>query len=122
MQIIPSLLFGISASLDALLIGISYGIRNIRIHLWQNLLVSGITLVGTCLSVGFGSWLAPRLPYMVSRYTGSMVLMLFGIWYVVKWLVKMLAHPHASMHTCVHAGGNVASRTFSIDKHFFISF
>lgn len=92
MQIIPSLLFGISASLDALLIGITYGIRGVRIHLWQNLLVSGITLAGTCLSVGFGDWLASRLPYMVSRYAGSMVLMLFGVWYVVKWLVKMLAH------------------------------
>ncbi len=90
MQIIPSLLFGISASLDALLIGISYGIRGIRIHLWQNLLVSGITLAGTCLSVGFGGWLAPRLPHMISRYAGSMVLMLLGIWYVVKWLVKAL--------------------------------
>ena len=92
MQIIPSLLFGISASLDALLIGISYGIRSVRIHLWQNLLVSGITLAGTCLSVGFGGWLAPRLPHMASRYAGSMVLMLLGIWYVVKWMVKMLAH------------------------------
>ena len=37
MQIIPSLLFGISASLDALMIGIGYGIRGIRIRLWQNL-------------------------------------------------------------------------------------
>ena len=92
MQIIPSLLFGISASLDALLIGISYGIRNVRIHFWQNLLISGITLAGTCFSVGFGDWLAPRLPLMIGRYIGSMVLMLLGIWYVVKWLVKKLAH------------------------------
>lgn len=92
MQIIPSLLFGISASLDALLIGISYGLRGIRVQLWQNLLVSGITLAGTCLSVGFGGWLSPRLPHMMSRYAGSMVLMLLGIWYVVKWMVKMLAH------------------------------
>lgn len=92
MQIIPSLLFGISASLDALLIGISYGIRSIRIHLWQNLLVSGITLAGTCLSVGFGSWLTPRLPHGLSRYAGSMVLMLLGVWYVVKWLARKLAH------------------------------
>ena len=44
MQIIPSLLFGISASLDALMIGIGYGIRGIRIRLWQNLVISGITL------------------------------------------------------------------------------
>lgn len=99
MQIIPSLLFGISASLDALLIGISYGIRSIRIRLWQNLLVSGITLAGTCLSVGFGEWLAPRLPYMISRYAGSMVLMLLGIWYVVKWLVKIFPHMKSAPQT-----------------------
>lgn len=92
MQIVPSLLFGISASLDALLIGISYGIRSIRIRLWQNLLISGITLFGTCLSVGFGHWLTPRFPYLPGRYVGSMILMLLGVWYVVKWLVQMLAH------------------------------
>lgn len=92
MQIIPSLLFGISSSLDALLIGISYGIRGVRIRLWQNLIISGITLLGTCLSVGFGGWLAPRLPYVIGRYVGSIILMLLGIWYVVKWLIQMLAH------------------------------
>lgn len=99
MQIIPSLLFGISASLDALLIGISYGIRGIRIRLWQNLLISGITLLGTCLSVGLGDWLAPRLPDMVSRYLGSLVLMLFGTWYVLKWLVKRLTHSREMIQT-----------------------
>ena len=105
MQIVPSLLFGISASLDALLIGISYGIRGIRIHLWQNLLISGITLAGTCLSVGFGDWLAPKLPYMMSRYVGSMVLMLLGIWYVVKWLVKMLTNTREMTQTA--AAGSI---------------
>lgn len=49
-----SLLFGISASLDALLVGIGYGIRGTRIKLWQNLVISLITLLGTCLSVGLG--------------------------------------------------------------------
>lgn len=92
MQIVPSLLFGVSASLDALLIGIGYGIRSVRIRLWQNLLISGITLLGTCLSVGFGGWLAPKLPHVIGRYVGSMILMLLGIWYVVKWVVQMFAH------------------------------
>ena len=105
MQIIPSLLFGISASLDALLIGITYGIRGIRIRLWQNLLVSGITLAGTCLSVGFGDWLAPRLPYLLSRYVGSMVLMLLGIWYVTKWLVKILTKTREMTQTA--AAGSI---------------
>ena len=52
MQLFPSLLFGISASLDALLVGISYGLRKVRIRLWQNLVISLVTLSGTCLSVG----------------------------------------------------------------------
>lgn len=90
MQIFPSLLFGISASLDALLVGISFGIRTIRIRFWQNLVISGITLLGTCLSVGFGDWLTPRLPHLLSRYVGSLILMFYGVWYMVKWLLKKL--------------------------------
>lgn len=101
MQIIPSLLFGISASLDALMIGIGYGIRGIRIRLWQNLVISGITLLGTCLSVGFGDWLASKLPPMISRYSGSIILMLLGIWYVVKWLTKKLSHTREAAQTIV---------------------
>ena len=103
MQIIPSLLFGISASLDALLIGISYGIRSVRIHPWQNLLISGITLLGTCLSVGFGDWLTLRLPDIISRYVGSMILMLFGIWYIAKWLTKTLTHSREITQTAASA-------------------
>ena len=53
-----ALLFGVSASLDALLVGISYGIRRVRIRLWQNLAISLVTLLGTCLSVGLGQHLS----------------------------------------------------------------
>ena len=65
-MITASLLFGISASLDALLVGVSYGIRGIRIRLWQNLAISLVTLLGTCLSVGLGHRMAAFLPDSVS--------------------------------------------------------
>ena len=39
-MLMASLLFGISASLDALLVGISFGLRGVRIRLWQNLTIS----------------------------------------------------------------------------------
>lgn len=84
---ISSLLFGISASLDALLVGISYGIRHVRIRFWQNLVISLITLLGTCLSVGLGHRMAAVLPDLVSEYAGSLVLILLGLYYVVKWLI-----------------------------------
>ena len=80
-----SLLFGISASLDALLVGISYGIRGTRIRLWQNLIISLITLLGTCLSVGLGHRLMGLLPDAVGNYAGSLILILMGVYYIAKW-------------------------------------
>lgn len=87
---ISSLLFGISASLDALLVGISYGIRRVRIRLWQNLAISLVTLLGTCLSVGLGHYLAAALPSLVSEYAGSLVLILLGLYYIAKWMISLL--------------------------------
>lgn len=84
MQLFPSLLFGISASLDALIVGVAYGIRRIRICLWQNLLISLITLLGTCLSMGLGVFLIPFLPPAAAQAAGSIILMLFGAYYMIK--------------------------------------
>lgn len=81
-----ALLFGVSASLDALLVGISYGIRRVRIRLWQNLAISLVTLLGTCLSVGLGQHLAAVLPSMIGAYAGSLVLIFLGLYYIVKWM------------------------------------
>ncbi len=94
MQIISSLLFGVSASLDALLIGISYGVRRIRILLWQNLLISFVTLAGTCLCIGLGSFLAPLLPIFVCRLAGSGILILLGLYYLLKFMMRALKKYH----------------------------
>lgn len=89
-MLIASLLFGISASLDALLVGIGFGIRKVRIRLWQNLAISLLTLLGTCLSVGLGHRLAALLPELVSAYAGSLILAALGLYYIVKWIVTVL--------------------------------
>ena len=86
MQLVPSLLFGVSASLDALLVGVSYGVRGVRIRLWQNLFISLVTLSGTCLSISFGSILVPLVPPLISSCAGSLILSILGIYYIVKWL------------------------------------
>lgn len=93
MQLVPSLLFGISASLDALLVGVSYGLRGIHVRLLQNLFISLVALMGTCLSVGFGGLVAPLLPSMVGRWAGSLILMFLGIYYITKWALTFLYDP-----------------------------
>lgn len=90
MQLIPSLLFGISASLDALLVGISYGLRKIRINALQNLAISLVSLLGTWLSASLGSHLLPFLPPVLAGCTGSVILMLLGTYYIAKWIFALL--------------------------------
>lgn len=90
MQLIPSLLFGISASLDALLVGISYGLRKIRIRALQNLAISLVSLLGTCLSACLGSCLLQFLPPFFAGCTGSIILMLLGAYYITKWIFAVL--------------------------------
>lgn len=89
MQLFSSLLFGVSASLDALLMGITYGIRRVHIGFLQNLLVSAVTLLGTCLSVGCGSLLSPLLPASLGTWIGSTVLILYGFYYLVKSMSRL---------------------------------
>ncbi len=88
MQILSSLLFGISASLDTLLIGFSYGIRRIHIPFWQNFLIGFITLCGSFLSMALGNLLEPFLPTPIVSYAGSVLLILFGCYYLIKYLYQ----------------------------------
>lgn len=86
MQLLPSLLFGVSASLDSLLVGIGFGLRRVRILLWQNLLISFVTFLGTCLSVLLGVHLLPLFPSFPGHLAGSLILILLGVYYMVKQL------------------------------------
>lgn len=94
MQLLSSLLFGVSASLDSLLVGVSYGIRRVHIRLWQNLFIGFVTLLGTCLSISAGHLLTPLLPEVVCRYAGSLILALLGIYYIIKWLISSPQDQH----------------------------
>ncbi|MCM1189175.1 MAG: manganese efflux pump [bacterium] len=90
MQLFSCLLFGVSASLDSLLVGVSFGLRRVRILLWQNLFISFVTFLGTCLSALLGACLLPLLPPLLGRCAGSLILMLLGVYYIMKWSLRLL--------------------------------
>lgn len=116
MQLLPSLLFGISASLDALLVGIGYGLRKVRIRALQNLCISLVSLLGTCLSACLGSRLLPFLPSSLACCTGSIILMLLGAYYITKWIFSgLMSHRTQPMDS---KSGNNASDKTSSDKVF----
>ena len=88
MSLLPSLLFGISASLDALLVGTALGLRKVPLPAGHNLLISTVTLMGTVISIGLGTLLLPLFPTGIGTRIGSSVLILFGLYYLGKWLLS----------------------------------
>ena len=84
MSVLPSLLFGISASLDALLVGCALGLQKVPLPAKHNLLISAVTLIGTVISISLGNLLLPLIPGEIATRTGSSILILFGLYYAGK--------------------------------------
>lgn len=79
MHIISSILLAFSASLDSLIIGIAYGIKNIKIKLFINIIIALIVTLGTFLSMILGTVLIKFLPIYICNYIGSSLLIIVGL-------------------------------------------
>mgnify|MGYP004632619969 FL=1 len=86
MFFLSCLMFAFSVNIDAFLVGVSYGIRQIHIPLLQNLAISFISLLGTLLSLFLGRKMLSLLPAALGDYLGSGILLLLGGFYIAKSL------------------------------------
>ncbi|GIP31574.1 sporulation membrane protein YtaF [Paenibacillus sp. J2TS4] len=75
--IIAALTF--SSSIDNLGVGLSYGIRNIRISLLSNLLIAVICFLFSVCGIYFGLWISQILPGILPVVLGSFILVIIGI-------------------------------------------
>ncbi len=75
--IIAALTF--SSSIDNLGVGLSYGIRNIRIRLISNLLISIICFLFSVCGIYFGMWISVLLPGLFPVIIGAFILVIIGI-------------------------------------------
>lgn len=71
--------FAVSSSIDNLGVGVSYGIRNIRIGLLSNLWVSIICFLFSMTGILFGQWVAVILPGLLPVLLASFLLFVIGI-------------------------------------------
>lgn len=75
LHLLSSLLFGVSASADSLVMGLSYGIRKTPIGWKANLLAGLICLAGTVLSMALGQGaLAFLSPHFAGLAGGALIL------------------------------------------------
>lgn len=90
MSLIPPFIFACTVNIDAFLVGLSYGFRSLRITIYQNLLISLISLAGTMLSILSGSAVLLFLPPHSACLLGSGLLAGFGCFYLGKYLLCQL--------------------------------
>lgn len=90
-----------SSSIDNLGVGISYGIRNIRISHFSNLIISVICFLFSWAGIYFGLWLSKILPGIMPVVIGSFLLVVIGI------RIVLLAIPRKAVAEGVE--GEVAS-------------
>jgi putative sporulation protein YtaF len=71
--------FALSSSLDNFGVGISYGIRKIRIKIFSNLLIAIICFLFSITGIVFGRWLSTILPGMFPIIVAFVLLTLIGL-------------------------------------------
>lgn len=90
MNIISSLLFALSANTDNLVVGLSYGIKKIKIGPLSNLIISLVTVAGTILSMLLSQVVINFLPINITNIIGSLILIMIGAWTLIKTLSKRI--------------------------------
>jgi putative sporulation protein YtaF len=79
-QSLVILLLALSCNLDNIAIGISYGIRNIRLPWLSNLLIAFLTAAGTGLFIVFGQRIITYLSPKIAVLSASLILIAMGLW------------------------------------------
>lgn len=87
-NIISALLFSISANLDNIAIGLTYGIKKVNIPLYNNILISFITSIFTFLSMYIGTHIAHIIPQKIENIIGSLILITIGIYQIIIQLIS----------------------------------
>lgn len=71
--------FAVSSSIDNLGVGISYGIRKMRITISSNLLIAIICFLFSIAGIFFGLWLSKILPGILPVIVGAFLLFVIGL-------------------------------------------
>lgn len=93
MNLLAVLLLAVSLSMDALGIGISYGLRGIRTPWKARLTICLISMLFTGLAVGLGNVLLLVIPPAAARLLGSGMLVLLGLFIIVQSFLEKNKEP-----------------------------
>ena len=82
------LILAVSLSMDALGIGISYGLRRIRVSWKARVVICAMSMMVTGAAVGLGSVLLKVIPLPVAKLLGCGMLLILGLVIIVQGFRK----------------------------------
>lgn len=82
--ILSALLFAISANMDNIVVGLSLGIKKIKVKIAINLLIASILSIVTMLSMSIGKMLYAFMSATVANIIGGILLILVGAYILWK--------------------------------------
>ena len=85
-MLLSSLIVGISSSVDSLGIGITYGIKKVRLSNLANLILFCISITVSTISLLFGNFIAELLPNNIIVALGSLLIIFIGIFMTMQAL------------------------------------
>lgn len=83
-----ALLLALSLSVDALGIGISYGLRNIKTPFPAKLMISFLSFTITAIAILCGNFILLFLPPEIAKWGGAIMLISLGVFVVFSNLLK----------------------------------
>lgn len=97
MHIFSSILLAFSSSIDSLIIGIAYGVKQIRIKLIINLVISIIVTLTTFLAMCLGHLICDYIPTSICNYIGSSLLIIVGLYILWDYYEKKHKHTEENL-------------------------
>jgi len=88
MYLLSVILIGIATNLDNLGIGLTYGIRKIRVPLKTNIVISLLSGVAMVLSCYAGHILMHILPSNIGNILGGMIVCIIGIYTFIEYFIN----------------------------------
>lgn len=83
-----AILLAIALSLDGFGVGLSYGLRRIRIPWTSMLMIAFCTILSMSSAVLFGGWFAPWVKFISPNILGALILLSLGIYQLLRALGK----------------------------------
>ncbi len=86
MHYTSAFLFAFGANIDSLVIGLTYGIKKVKITWKSNVFIACITSLGTLISMNFGYFISMYIPKYWTNIMGCMILTTMGISMIYEYI------------------------------------